>query len=173
MPPDECWNNGCSAHFSITSTACSSRSITLPGVAPASLISIRTAPSYFAKNRSITAFQLAPNPLTLVRIETWAPPVSEGCIKTSMSPDPTTPTCAFPVTRRTADGYSNLSCSISRLPFAPVFTYFALPALHRIQKNRCRQQVSTSAGRKMPADQFTIEFTHLLPAVCTAVSALQ
>src|ERR1700683_1366518 len=45
-----------------------------------------------------------------------------------------------------------------------------LPALHRIEKNCCRQQVITSARLKMPSDQLAIEFTHVLPAVFTAVS---
>src|SRR5271154_7104094 len=66
LPQDKFWNHRCIAHDSIPSTACSSRSITLPGVAPASLISMRMAPSYFEKKRSITAFQLLLKPLTLV-----------------------------------------------------------------------------------------------------------
>jgi len=75
-----------------------------PGVAPASLISMRTAPSNLEKKRSSTAFQLLLNPVTLVRIDTCALPVTSGCIRTSNSPDPTTPTCALLVTRRVAEG---------------------------------------------------------------------
>src|SRR6202451_2756486 len=95
LPQDKFWNHRCIAHDSITSTARSSRSITLPGVAPASLISMRTAPSYFEKKRSSTAFQLSPKPFTLVKTETCAKPASAGSMRTSMSPEPTTPMCAF------------------------------------------------------------------------------
>src|SRR5208282_1411226 len=58
----------------------------------------------------------------------------------------------------------------SRLPFTLVFIHFTLLALDGIQKDCCRQQIGTSAWRNMPSDQFTIEFTHLLPAVSTAVA---
>ena len=69
------------------------------GCGPASLTSIRTAPSNLEKNRSKAAFQTSRKPFTLVRPCAWAPPSGEGSSRTSISPEPTTPTCALLATR--------------------------------------------------------------------------
>jgi hypothetical protein len=109
------------------------------------------------KKRSITAFQLLPNPFTLVKTETRAMPVSAGSISISMSPDPTTPTRAFLVTRRFAEGYSKSSCSMSLLLFAIVFAYFILLTFDSIQKDRRSQQVGASTGRNMFRNELAVE----------------
>src|SRR5918995_2037865 len=81
-------------HDRLSSTAWASRRATVPGVAPASLISMAAARSSRAKKRSSTARQTSPNPSALVRTVTWACSSSEGSSSTSRSPEPTTPTCA-------------------------------------------------------------------------------
>src|ERR1700678_66913 len=63
----------CCAHCSITSTACSNRNSTLPGVAPASLIWIFTAPLNFERKRSKTPVHESRKPFTLVVIRACAP----------------------------------------------------------------------------------------------------
>src|SRR3984885_9403167 len=89
-------------HARKPSAACAKRSITVPGVAPKSLISIDTAPSKRAKNRSSTFFQVASNPSTLVFTTTCVRASAEGSSNTSRSPDPTTPTCTRCATLRVA-----------------------------------------------------------------------
>src|SRR5258708_29168660 len=118
---------------------------------------MRTEPSNFEKNRSKTAFQASRNPFTLVVIETCAPAPSDGSKSTSMSPEPTTPTCALLVMRRCAFGYSKSMCSICSPVQAVVFQHCSFTAVEGIQKERGGEKIRAPSRREPLFEQCAIE----------------